>query len=261
MGEKRGIFTNYPIDEQLLSYNRPGTVLVPQGYVIHATDTPGASAQNEHDYFNSGDRQASAHYFVDWTTIIRTIPENERAWHAGATANEKYLSVEMCEPAGQDPLKFLEVWKRTVWLVAAACVKYSWEVRQRVFSHAEISNLYHETDHTDPIGLLSAHARAWNEILLAIEQEVSILEGVESVKNLILVKSGPDERAAGYLADFLRAPIAYLDAVDPADVEAAGNLYVVGGNSKPTPGSVLLSGTDRYATCQAVLDFIRSKQV
>ncbi len=253
-----GIFTHYPIEEQLLSYNRPGTSLQPEGYVIHATDTSGATAQNEHDYFNSGDRQASAHYFVDWTTIIRTIPENEMAWHAGPTANRKYLSVEMCEPAGYDAVKFLEVWQRTVWLVAAACVRHGWVVREHVFSHADISNMYHETNHTDPIGYLSAYGRAWNDLLTAIAQEVEILAGGKKMKNLILVKSGPDERAAGYLADFLCAPVAYMDAVDPADIQAAEKLYVVGGSNKPTPGTVLLSGPDRYATCQAVLDFIHS---
>lgn len=259
MNQKRGILTNYPIDEQLLSYNRPGTSLNPEGYVIHATDTPGGTAQNEHDYFDSGDRQASAHYFVDWTKIIRSIPENERAWHAGTTANSKYLSVEMCEPAGQDVSRFVEVWKRTVWLVAAACVKSGWIVRERVFSHADISNMYHETNHTDPIGYISLYGKTWDDLLTAIEQEVKILRGGEKLRNLILVKCGPDERAAGYLADFLRAPVAFIDAVDPLDIQAAESVYVIGGNTKPTAGTILLSGPDRYATCQAVLDFIRSK--
>jgi len=141
---------SYIISEQLIKYNRSGEYLNPQGFVIHATDTLGATAQNEHDYFNSGDRQASAHYFVDWNQIIRCIPENEVAWHAGFTANHKFLSVEMCEPIN-DSSKFQEVWNRTVWLVADACIRYGWNTNDNVFSHRGISYMYKETDHTDPI--------------------------------------------------------------------------------------------------------------
>ena len=102
----------YPISEQLLSFNRSKKSLIPQGFVVHSTATPNATAQNEHDYFNGGDRQASVHYFVDWGYIIRTIPEHEQCWGCGQTGNSKFLQVEMCEPS--DASKFQEVWNRTV---------------------------------------------------------------------------------------------------------------------------------------------------
>lgn len=174
----------YAVDEQLLSYNRPGTPLEPQGFVIHATDTPGATAQNEHDYFNSGDRQASAHYFVDDQQIIWTIPENERAWHAGPTANSKFLSVEMCEPKDDDPdraMKFAEVWNRTVWLVADACIRHNWSTGPNVFSHRGVSWAYKETNHTDPIAFLAKYGRTWDELLAVIDAEIAALKAVVPV--------------------------------------------------------------------------------
>jgi len=161
----------YEISEQLIKYNRSCQSLSPQGFVIHATDTPNATAQNEHDYFNSGDRQASAHYFVDSSNIIRTIPENEVAWHAGSTANHKFLSVEMCET---DP--FDEVWSRTVWLVADACIRYNWTTGPNVYSHRGISAMYHETDHTDPIQYLADHGKTWGQLLAAIDEEIVTLK-------------------------------------------------------------------------------------
>lgn len=172
---------SYPITEQLISFNRSEETLNYQGIVIHSTATPGATAQNEHDYFNSGDRQASAHGFIDWTQIIRTIPENEVSWGCGPTGNHKYLNYEMCEPAGYDPAKFQEVWNRTVWLVAEACVRNNWGTGPNVFSHRGVSLAYHETNHTDPIQFLAKYGKTWDELLAAIDAEIEVLRNAVKV--------------------------------------------------------------------------------
>lgn len=254
------IFTVYSISEKLIINNRSREQLHPQGVVIHSTATPGATAQNEYDYFNSAYRGASAHYFVDWTEIIRTIPENEVAWHAGK-ANYLYLSVEMCEPSGNDKQKFEEIWNRTVWWVADACIRYDWS-KSSIYSHLDVSTKFGDTNHTDPIGYLASYGLTWADLLAAIEQEIQNIGGQTGgdvqLKNLILVGYGPDERAAGYLADYLRAPLAYLDAVQKEDLDSAKNIYVIGGSSKPIDRAIILGGADRYATCQKVLDFIQT---
>lgn len=259
---KGGSFTVYSITEKLIVNNRSREALEPQGMVIHSTATPGATAQNEFNYFNSAYRGASAHYFVDWIEIIRTIPESEVAWHAGYTANHRFLSVEMCEPQVNDPARFEEVWKRTVWLVADACIRYEW-TEERIWSHRGVSGAYGETDHTDPIDYLNQYGRTWDDLLSAIDREKQdILNGGtggdKRVEHMILVGRGPDERAAGYLADFLKAPVLYLDGVGQEYLDAAKKIYVVGGAYKPIERAILLSGSDRYATCQRVLDFIRT---
>lgn len=259
------IITAYPVVEQLLENNRSFQELRPQGLVIHSTDTPGATAQNEFNYFNGGYRGASAHYFVDWTQIIRTIPETEVAYHAGSTANHKFLSVEICEPYATKASLFEEAWKRTVWLAADVCVRYGWAVDTHLFSHQDISNMYQETNHTDPMGYLARYGRTWSELLAAIGREINNLNsnsgGNNQVKNLIVVGHGPDERAAGYLADFLKAPVVYLDAVQNEDLNAFQNIYVVGGSVKPIERAKLISGATRFDTCQMVLDIIRAGNI
>ncbi len=199
---------------------------------------------------------------MDWIEIIRTIPENEVAWHAGYTANHRFLSLEMCEPQGNDPVRFEEVWARTVWLAADACIRYGW-TRDNLWSHRSVSGAYGETDHTDPIDYLARYGRTWDDLLSAIDREKrdilnGSLGGGMRVENMILVGRGPDERAAGYLADFLKAPVLYLDGVGQEYLDAAKKVYVVGGTYKPIDRALLLSGSDRYATCQRVLDFIRT---
>ena len=64
------------ISNQNIHQNRSHQYLNPQGLVIHDTDAPGGSAQNNHDYFNRVYAGASAHYFVGWDKTIQAIPEN-----------------------------------------------------------------------------------------------------------------------------------------------------------------------------------------
>jgi putative cell wall-binding protein len=162
-----------PLYVKLISYNRPHQALNPQGFVIHSTATPGKDAEFFYNYFNSRNRDASAHYVADWNEVIQLIPEQEVAWHAGPTANHRYLSVEMCEPDGNNPEQFQKVWDRTVALVADACVRYGWNVRDHVFSHYQMSMTYKETNHTDPIGFLGQYDRTWDQLIQAIEAKVN----------------------------------------------------------------------------------------
>ena len=148
----------YPIVEELIHNNRPGTALSPQGLAIHDTEDPGASAQNIRDYFNGGNRSASAHYCIDWASIVQMIPENEMAWHAGPTANRRFLSIEMCVPAGHNPEQFNEVWNRAVFLAAVICGRYGLSV-DKIYSHHMVSNMFRETDHTDPDGYFAEYGK------------------------------------------------------------------------------------------------------
>lgn len=256
----------YPISEQLITYNRSGQALRPQGFVIHSTNTANATAQNEHDYFNSGDRQASAHYFADDTTIIRCIPENEVAWHAGSTANHKFLSVEICEFS--DSARFQEVWIRTVWLVADACVRYGWSTGPNVYSHRGISALYGETNHTDPIQYLANHGKTWDQLTQAIDAMITTLKSSTSTTN---DKGGNnvDVAVLGYTINDLGACMLVSqkfgncaiyfrnsDKTFNADVLKAKTLYVIGGASVGHSNEKVLSGNAAKDTLQAVINIL-----
>lgn len=81
-------------------YSRPGDkLLAVLGLVVHWTADPGATAQNERDYFNSlakqpegnpSDRSASAQYAIGMEgEIIEMIPPDEVAYHCGAKSYKK----------------------------------------------------------------------------------------------------------------------------------------------------------------------------
>jgi N-acetylmuramoyl-L-alanine amidase CwlA/microcystin-dependent protein len=162
---------SYTIQQKYISKNRSYVPLTVDGWVLHSTANPGATAENNYQYFNNNDVDASAHFFTDWTTIINTVPTTEQAWHAGPAANTRYLSVEMCEPSGYDVAKFNEVWSRTVWLVAADLKVRGFGV-DKIFSHADISNTYHETDHLDPISFLAAYGKTMQDFRNAVQGEL-----------------------------------------------------------------------------------------
>jgi len=160
----------YKVTESLITMNRPRTPLTPQGVVVHSTDNIGATAKGHINWLNNGYRGGSAHYFADWQDIYRAVPEAEQAWHAGPTANSRYLSIEMCETITL--AEFTEVWLRTIWLLSDMCRRYGWSANN-IISHAEISRLYKETDHTDPTGYLSKFGKTFADLRAAVITKLS----------------------------------------------------------------------------------------
>lgn len=72
------------IKKKFISYNRTPRSSMVVYIVIHDTGDPGASAQNEHDYFAGGNRNACADFFVDSESIIQIIDtDNFYSWHCG----------------------------------------------------------------------------------------------------------------------------------------------------------------------------------
>lgn len=80
----------------------------PKYIVVHDTgnSAPTANAINHYKYFNGGDRQASAHFFVDENGIVETVEVNLSAWHCGdgrgkyGITNSNSIGVEMCINSG-----------------------------------------------------------------------------------------------------------------------------------------------------------------
>jgi N-acetylmuramoyl-L-alanine amidase CwlA len=144
---------SYEIIKKIIEFNNPNIGLNPIGGVVHNTANLNDSAEMEYNYFNSADRSASAHAFVDDKTIIQTIDWNCKAWHAGQTANRMYWGIEMCTT--KDPIKFNEIWKRVVWLYSYLFLKVAnppiyFINKTNLRSHREVSDQWKETDHTDP---------------------------------------------------------------------------------------------------------------
>lgn len=155
-----------------IAKNRSGYPLKPQGITLHETATPGATAENSFQYFNREYVGASAHVFVDWNERIQMVPYNESAWHAGTTANCRYIGVEMCHPKGHNPEQFRKVWDGTVELFAELLKKYNLTVND-INTHHEISLRWGETDHVDPTSFLAEYGEDINSFKKAVENKLN----------------------------------------------------------------------------------------
>ncbi len=71
--------------------------------VIHYTGNDGDSAAANASYFGRKVVYTSAHYFVDSTCAIQSVPDNNVAWHCGGAAkhpkcrNENSIGIEICD--------------------------------------------------------------------------------------------------------------------------------------------------------------------
>lgn len=253
----------YPVVKKLLppgkQTNRPMTSLTPQGLVIHETATPGATAQDEYDYHARAYRGASAHYFIDPTVTLLIIPEDEQSWHAGATSNKLFISVEMTRPKAHDSVWFDAVWDRTVDLVADMCLRYGCNT-DPIWSHKGVAERWGETDHTDPIEYLAEYGKMWLNLLQAIDERIHEGKnggGKKMFANLVVYKAGSaDEHAAKLLADAKRAPLVTTENVTPELFDCAETIYMVGGKIKPIDRAILVSGDDRFKTAAEVLKIV-----
>jgi N-acetylmuramoyl-L-alanine amidase len=104
------------IKKKLIKFNFNADENNPKFIVIHDTGNTkkGANAEMHYQFFNGGDRQASAHYFVDDKEVIQTVLVKDKAWHCGdgggkyGIANYNSIGIEMCINLDGDYNRMLE---------------------------------------------------------------------------------------------------------------------------------------------------------
>ena len=76
-----------------------GRWIVPQGIILHSVGSPYSSAQGFVDYWNKPNFDRCVHAFIDSNNgdVYQTLPWAYRGWHAGGSANNTHIGVEMCE--------------------------------------------------------------------------------------------------------------------------------------------------------------------
>lgn len=90
-----------PIQRKISAYNHSAGNNI-QYIVIHYTGNKGDTALNNAIYFNRGDRQSSAHYFVDDNSIWQVVEDSNAAWHVGdggeryGIGNHNSIGIEQC---------------------------------------------------------------------------------------------------------------------------------------------------------------------
>jgi len=169
---------NYSV--KLLSNNRSFKTLNAGGMVVHETGNAGATAENHFTYWNRRYVGSSIHAVIDWQEVIQLVPYNEQAWHAGRTANGKYIGVELCRPTEHNPEEFAAVWQNAIDLFSDIFIEQlgiTTVTIDNLRSHAEVSNQWHETDHQDPIAYFEEYGLTVDDFRGAVQNQIDIKIG------------------------------------------------------------------------------------
>ena len=80
---------------------RAGRSLSVQGLMLHSVGCAQPAATAFVRTWNQPGVKACVHGFIDANTgtVYQTLPWTRRGWHAGGSANNTHIGVEMCEPA------------------------------------------------------------------------------------------------------------------------------------------------------------------
>ena len=115
--------------------------------VIHFTAGDGDTARDNGVYFARNKVGASAHWFVDETSAVLSVPENRVAWHCGASVyvhpecrNSNSIGVELCSRKDPDGVYYFagETVDHAVELVRELMQKYSIDA-DHVLRHYDVT--------------------------------------------------------------------------------------------------------------------------
>lgn len=174
--------------------------------VIHYTANDGDTAWGNTNYFKSTYRGASAHYFVDETSIWRCVGDYDIAWHCGAKTykhsycrNENSIGIELCSRRNNNGYYFKEETVKN----AIDLVKYLMEKHnipeENVIRHYDVTgkvcpapfvnstsawNKFKEDLKPEKIVLVSANDITWelNHSFFPISDTRKFVEALEEAK-------------------------------------------------------------------------------
>lgn len=113
----------------------------PKFIAIHYVGAQSSTAKNNATYFFNGDRQASAHYFVDNNSIWQSVLDSTGAWHIGNTRtevnNQNSIGIEQC-CMGDNLMVTEQTENNTIELVKYLMGKYNIPI-ENVRTHYTIS--------------------------------------------------------------------------------------------------------------------------
>lgn len=115
--------------------------------VVHYTAGNGDTARDNGIYFQRNEVGASAHWFVDETTALASVPEQFIAWHCGGAAyvhpecrNSNSIGVELCSRKDRDGEYYFlpETVDNAVQLIRELMEKYG-VPPERVIRHYDVT--------------------------------------------------------------------------------------------------------------------------
>lgn len=151
------------VDSRYIKFQDEG----PKGLMLHSVGCAQPSAEVFATNWNKSGIEKAVHAFIDANTgvVWQTLPWNFRGWHAGGSANNTHIGVEMCESgsityitASQFTVKDLakaradckRAYDSAVLLFANLCERFGLNPATDIISHKEGSARGIASGHQDP---------------------------------------------------------------------------------------------------------------
>ena len=159
---------------------KAGKAMVPKGIMLHST---GANNPNLKRYVGPddgllGNNQYNNHWNQEKPDGInvcvhgfigkladgsiatyQTLPWNMRAWHAGGSANDTHIGVEICEDGLTNPVYFSAVYKEAVELCIYLCGLHGL-TEESIICHSEGYRLGIASNHADVMHWFPMHGKS-----------------------------------------------------------------------------------------------------
>lgn len=163
---------------------KAGKTLNVQGLMLHSTGAPntklsryvgpddgllGVNPYGNHWNQPTPDgRQVCVHGFIGELkdgsiATYQTLPWDMRGWHAGGSANNTHIGVEICEDNLCDGAYFREVYQEAVELFAMLCKRFNLDPLKNIICHAEGYKQGIASNHGDVLYWFSKHCKTMDD--------------------------------------------------------------------------------------------------
>lgn len=209
---------SYKLVEQLAAsgnYGGSRTASQIKYLVFHYTGNDGDKAANNASYFQHNIVKASAHYFVDDTTVYLSVPELKVAWSVGGSKyanadktgggtmygvinNTNSISIEMCDTIRNGVYQASEATLANAAALGRALIKKYGIPIENVYRHFDVTGKH------CPSYLVSA--QKWAEFKERLTMDIEALTDEELVRlaermNAALAKRAVSDTLASELAE------------------------------------------------------------
>ena len=229
------------ITRQISNYNHSASNNI-KYLCLHDTGNYKDTAQQNADYFCGGDRQSSAHYFVDDNSIYQIVEESDASWHCGdggmqyGIGNHNSIGVEMCNSGGYISDATIN---NTLDLVKMLMQKYNISI-DKIVRHYDASRKI------CPRNMSDNNWEKWYNFKNRLQQG-----GQKKVKTGVLLFTKDDAVTGFRIAEKFGNCAVFVrkdDYTASSEVMNCETLYIVGGQSIGHPNEVILSGASWWET-------------
>lgn len=190
------------IDERYANFQDIG----PKGIMLHSVGYPQPKAMPIIASWDRPNKEKAVHAFIEPNVLYQTLPWNFRGWHAGGSANNTHIGVEMTEPStirytggstwvDLDPTAteaFVRAtYTNAVELFADLCKQFDWDPMGDgvILSHAEGHQRGIASNHGDPEHIWRMFGLSMDSFRAAVAEKLQQEEEAENAP-LFRVQAG-----------------------------------------------------------------------